>query len=221
MHPLRTGIILTLLLTSPCLWAQVEEMSNTEMTEAYIQDGAIVVKQRIQQPTKQQQKRQVKVTVGPGQPATSEAERVLEQEQQNTQQNQPFNREFSDNAPQQQFSQFEQNQANSSFITPNFQSNAALAQQVRAQNLVRNGLGLPNGTEITQDLMVQYLTSFSGQSSGPALGVTQGINNDGYYFSIPNPGGQFPSGVFPSGDNSLNLEVNNQQVIWNLLFPKE
>jgi len=220
MRILTTCIVLTLALVSPYLWAQVKEMSNTEMTEAYIQDGAIVVKQRIQQKA-EQEKHKVKVTVGPGQPAVSEAEQVLELEQQNTRQHQPFDREFSDNAPQQQFSQFENNQAISSFITPNFQSNAALAQQVRAQNLVRNGLGLPSDTQITQELMVQYLTGFSGQSSGPALGVTQGISNDGYYFSLPNPGGQLPSGVFPSGDNSMNVNVNNQQVIWNLLFPKE
>ncbi len=220
MRILRTCIVLTLALVSPYLWAQVEEMSNTEMTEAYIQDGAIVVKQRIQQKS-EKQKLKVKITVGPGQPAISEAEQVSELEQQNTHQNQPFNREFSDNAPQQQFNQLESNQATSSFITPNFQSNAAQAQQVRAQNLVRNGLGLPSDTQVTQELMVQYLSSFSGQSSGPALGVTQGITNDGYYFSLPNPGGQLPSGVFPSGDNSMNVDVTNQQVIWNLLFPKE
>jgi len=220
MRILRICIVLTFTLANPYLWAQVEEMSNTEMTEAYIQDGAIVVKQRIQQKS-EKQKPKVKITVGPGQPAISEAEQVSELEQQNTRQNQPFNREFSDNAPQQQFNQLESNQATSSFITPNFQSNAALAQQVRAQNLVRNGLGLPSDTQVTQELMVQYLTSFSGQSSGPALGVTQGITNDGYYFSLPNPGGQLPSGVFPSGDNSMNVDVNNQQVIWNLLFPKE
>jgi len=220
MRILRICIVLTFTLANPYLWAQVEEMSNTEMTEAYIQDGAIVVKQRIQQKS-EKQKPKVKITVGPGQPAISEAEQVSELEQQNTRQNQPFNREFSDNAPQQQFNQLESNQATSSFITPNFQSNAALAQQVRAQNLVRNGLGLPSDTQVTQELMVQYLTSFSGQSSGTALGVTQGITNDGYYFSLPNPGSQLPSGVFPSGDNSMNVDVNNQQVIWNLLFPKE
>ncbi len=213
MRILRTCIVLTLALVSPYLWAQVEEMSNTEMS-------AIVVKQRIQQKS-EKQKLKVQITVGPGQPAISEAEQVSELEQKNTHQNQPFNREFSDNAPQQQFNQLESNQATSSFITPNFQSNAAQAQQVRAQNLVRNGLGLPSDTQVTQELMVQYLTSFSGQSSGPALGVTQGITNDGYYFSLPNPGGQLPSGVFPSGDNSMNVDVNNQQVIWNLLFPKE
>jgi|GEM_PF-1695464 len=220
MRALTTYIVLTLVLASPYLWAQVEEMSNTEMTEAYIQDGALVVKQRIQQKL-EQPKRKVNVTIGPGQPAISEAEQVLELEQQNTRQHQSFDRDFSDNAPQQQFSQFENSQATSSFTTPNFQSNAALAQQVRAQNLVRNGLGLPTDTQITQELMVQYLTGFSGQSSGSALGVTQGINNDGYYFSLPNPGGQFPSGVFPSGDNSMNVNVTSQQVIWNLLFPKE
>ncbi len=221
MHTLPTWFTLVLVMASSCTWAQVEEMSNTEMTEAYIQDGALVVKQRIQPNSKKKQKIKVKVTVGPGQPAISEAEMALQQEQQTTQQNQQFNREFSDNAPQQQISQFEHNQASSSFSTPNFQSNAALAQQVRAQNLVRSGLGLSDGTEITQDLMVQYLTSFSGQSSGSVLGVTQSISNDGFHFSTPNPGGQLPSGVFPSGDNSMNVEVNNQQVIWNLLFPKE
>jgi hypothetical protein len=82
-------------------------------------------------------------------------------------------------------------------------------------------LGLPDETQITQELMVQYLTTFAGQSSGSALGVTQSISADGFHFNTPNLGGQIPSGVFPAGDNSMNIEVNNQQVIWNLLFPKQ
>ncbi len=217
---LRSCLILSLTIASFDLLAQVEEMSNTEMTEAYIKDGAIVVKQRIQTEPREK-KKTVNVTVGPGEPAQSEAEIVFEQDSQNIQQNQTNNREFSVNTPQQQLNQFEQGQAISSFITPNFQSDSALAQQVRAQNLVRSGLGLPDDTQVTQELMVQYLTTFAGQSSGSPLGVTQSISADGFHFSTPNLGGQIPSGVFPSGDNSMNVEVNNQQIIWSLLFPKQ
>ncbi len=221
MPILRSCLILSLTVISFDLLAQVEEMSNTEMTEAYIKDGAIVVKQRIQPKTHDKKKAAINVTVGPGKPARSEAEIVFEQDSQNNQQNQTNNHEFSVNTPQQQLNQFEQGQAISSFVTPNFQSDTALAQQVRAQNLVRSGLGLPDDTQVTQELMVQYLTTFAGQSSGSPLGVTQSISADGFHFSTPNLGGQIPSGVFPSGDNSMNVEINNQQVIWNLLFPKQ
>jgi len=213
--------MLTLTLFSLDLLAQVEELNNIEMTEAYIQDGAIVIKQRVHASTQEKKKKTVKITVGSGEPARSEAAIVFEQDAQNTQRNKTFNRQFSDNAPQQQFYHFKQEQASASFVAPNFQSNTALAQQVRAQNLVRSGLGLPDDTQITQALMVQYLTNFAGQSSGSPLGVNQSISADGFHFSTPNLGGQIPSGVFPSGDNSMNVEVNSQQVIWNLLFPKQ
>ncbi len=222
MNATRNSLIcMTLLLNSVFLWAQVEEMSNTEMTEAYIQDGAIIIKQRIKSTPVSKQSTRVKVNVGPGEPAISEAEQVLEQNQQNTHHSENFDRDFADQATTTQFKQFENNQTTNSFTAPNFQSNAALSQQLRAQDLVRTGLGLPEGTEITQNLMVQYLTSFSGQSSGSPLGVTQSISNDGFHFSTPNPGGQIQSGIYPSGDNSMNIEVNNQQLLWNLLFPKQ
>jgi thiol:disulfide interchange protein len=221
MFMLRYGLILALTLSSADLLAQVKEMNNTEMTEAYIQDGAIVIKQRINTNIQEKKKTTVNVTVGPGKPTRSEASLVFEQDSANTQQNQTFNREFSDNTPRQQLNQFEQGQASATFVAPNFQSSTALAQLVRAQNLVRSGLGLPDETQITQDLMVQYLTTFAGQSSGSPLGVTQSISADGFHFNTPNLDGQIPSGVFPSGDDSMNIEVNNQQVIWNLLFPKQ
>ncbi len=221
MPILRSCLVLTLSLTSFDLLAQVEKMSNTEMTEAYIKDGGIIVKQRIKATTPEKNKSSVKLTASPGEPAQSEAEVVFEQDHQNTQQNQTISREFTVNAPQQQLNQFEQSQAVASFTAPNFQSDIALAQQVRAQDFVRSGLGLSDDTQITTDLMVQYLTTFAGQSSGSPLGVTQSITAEGFHFSTPNTGGSIPSGVFPSGDNSMNVEVNNQQVIWSLLFPQQ
>ncbi len=222
MNAIQNSLICSILfLNSAYLWAQVEEMSNTEMTEAYIQDGAIIIKQNVKSAPIGKKNTSVKVNIGPGEPAISEAEQVLEQNQQNNHQSENVNRDFADQTATIQFNQFENNQTSNSFISPNFQSSAALSQQLRAQDLVRTGLGLPEGTEITQNLMVQYLTSFSGQSSGSPLGVTQSISNEGFHFSMPNPGGQIQSGVFPSGDNSMNVEVNNQQLIWNLIFPKE
>ena len=38
--------ILICALVSATSWAEVKELSNTEMTEAYIKDGAIVIKQK-------------------------------------------------------------------------------------------------------------------------------------------------------------------------------
>jgi len=68
-------------------------------------------------------------------------------------------------------------------------------------------------------MMVQYMQGFSGQTSGDVLGAHQAITNDGFQIIIPNPG-DINTGVFPSGDGSMNVETTNQQIIFNLLFPK-
>jgi hypothetical protein len=108
MFMLRSGLILTLTLFGVDLLAQVKEMNNTEMTEAYIHNGAIVIKQRVNANSQEKKKTNVNITVGPGKPAISEASPALKQDSANTQRNQTFNREFSNNTPQQQLNQFEQ-----------------------------------------------------------------------------------------------------------------
>jgi len=86
---MRFDLRLTLLLMGFCATtsAQVEELSNTEMTEAYIKDGAIVVKQRQKLQTKKTKPIKVNLTVGPGEPAITQAEQVQEQDNQNISQN--------------------------------------------------------------------------------------------------------------------------------------
>ncbi len=199
--------------------AEVEELSNTEMTEAYIQDGAIVVKQRIKQHARKPTPTKVNLTVGPGEPAISQSEQVLEQDRQNITQNLQLDKEISETANQQQLLQFELNQLTSGITPQEAQSSTAIAQQSHAQDLVRQGLNLTENTQITPDLMAQYLQTFTGTYVAPN-GSQQVITNQGYQFSTPNPNGQINNAIYPIG-NTMSVEVTDQQVIWNLLFPQK
>lgn len=199
--------------------AQVEELSNTEMTEAYIQDGAIVVKQRIKQHARKPTPVKVNLTVGPGEPAISESEQVLEQDRQNITQNLQLDKELSETANQQQQLQLELNQLTSGITQQEAQSTTAIAQQSHAQDLVRQGLNLTENAQITPDLMAQYLQTFTGTYVSPN-GSQQTITNQGYQFSTPNPNGQINNAIYPIG-NTMSVEVTDQQVIWNLLFPQK
>lgn len=205
------------LLISAMAYAQVEELSNTEMTEAYILDGSIMIKQKTAppQPEVHTSKR---ITLSPGKPAITEADSVRELDQQANQQI-IFDQNLTQRQGQQQLQQYEQSSRNQLLVAPQL-SPAAQAQQAYAQNLVREGLGLPSGTQITPELMGQYLSTFSGQTSGDPLQGQQTITNSGFQFIIPNPGGEIQSGIYSSGDGSINLESNNSQIIFNLLLPK-
>jgi hypothetical protein len=197
--------------------AQVQELSNTEMTEAYILDGSIIVKQKQIEP-KPDAKTNKRITLSPGKPAISEADTVRELDQQANQQT-IYEQNLLQQQGEQQLRQQEQANSNQLFISPQLNA-AAQAQQAYAQNLVREGLGLPSGTQITPELMGQYLSSFAGQTTGDPLQAQQAITNSGFQFIIPNAGGEIKSGVYSSGDGSINVESNNSQIIFNLLFPK-
>jgi hypothetical protein len=197
--------------------AEVEELSNTEMTEAYILDGSIMVKQKNTQAQPKPQPN-ARFTVSPGEPLVSEADTVRELDQQATQQTQ-YDQNLTQRQAEQQLLQLEQTNNTQVFIAPQLNA-AAQAQQAYAQNLVRDGLGLPAGTQITPEHMGQYLSTFAGQTSGDPLQGQQTITNSGFQFIIPNPGGQIQSGIYSSGDNSISVESNNAQIIFNLLFPK-
>ena len=218
---MRFNHCLTLLLVtlSSLALGQVEELSNTEMTEAYIEDGAIVVKQRIKQQPKKPTPIKVNLTVGPGEPAISQAEQVQEQDSQNIVQNDQIERELIESANQQQLQQLELSQINASVGVFELQSSTAIAQQTRTQEIVRQGLNLGNDTQITTDLMAQYLQTFTGTYIAPD-GSQQTITDLGYQFSTPNPNGQLGSAIYPIGD-TMSVEVTDQQVIWNLLFPQK
>ncbi|MGB3668380.1 MAG: hypothetical protein WA963_15605 [Bermanella sp.] len=197
--------------------AEVEELSNTEMTEAYILDGSIMVKQKNISP-KPALKPNAQYKVSAGQPVVSEVDTVRELDQQATQQTQ-FDQNSTQLQAQQQLRQLEQSNSTQVFIAPQLNP-AAQAQQAYAQNIVREGLGLPSDTQITPEHMGQYLSTFAGQTSGDPLQGQQTITNSGFQFIIPNTGGEIQSGIYSSGDNSINVESNNAQIIFNLLFPK-
>lgn len=198
--------------------AEVKEMSNTEMTEAFIQDGAIVIKQKAIAPTP---KKKLKYKVGPGEPITTEAESVSTANQHNAAQFTVLDNELNRDLSESQLRESQLNQTAAAVGISTYLSPAQQAQQQHAQDIVRAGLGLPAGSEITPEIMGQYLTTFSGQSYGDPLGAQQSVNANGFQITIPNPGGQYDAGVFPSGDNTMNVQTTDSQLIFNLIFPKE
>ena len=213
---------LTLALTTfalqPCL-AQIEELDNTQMTQAYIEDGTIVVKQKRVIPKPNSNKQRIKIAAGT--PAVSQAEQVFEQTQQDESQYKSLNQDLASRSSVDQLEQFNQQQITSQMSIPDATSFAAQTQQAYAHDLVRSGLGLDSSTAITTDLMVQYLSSFAGQTSGNPLGANQSITANGIQISIPNPGGQIQTGIYPSADGNHSAEVTNGQIIWNLIFPQQ
>lgn len=213
------GLALLIISFSSTVLGQVEELSNTEMTEAYIKDGAIVVKQRIKQQPKKPTPIKVNLTVGPGEPSVTQAEQVQEQDRQNISQNERIERELNDSSNQQQLQQFELDQISSSVTMQEMQNSTALAQQSRASEIVRLGLGLNNNDQVTTDHMAQYLQLFTGTHIAPN-GSQQVITDQGYQFSTPNLNGQLEAAIYPIGD-TMSVEVTDQQVIWNLLFPQK
>ncbi|MGR6873715.1 hypothetical protein ACU6U9_15700 [Pseudomonas sp. HK3] len=205
------------LLASISASAEVKELSNTEMTEAYILDGSIIIKQKNAK-TKPETTNKARIKLSAGKPAVTEADSVRELDQQATQQT-IYDQSLMQRQAEQQLQQLEQANNNQLFV-PSPLSPAAQAQQTYAQNLVRDGLGLPSGTQVTPELMGQYLSSFAGQTSGDPLRGQQTITNSGFQFIIPNLGGDIQSGIYSSGDGSINVESNNSQIIFNLLFPR-
>ena len=218
MHLQYTVLLTIFSLFSSISYAEVKELSNTEMTEAYIKDGAIVIKQKAVTPTP---KKKLNIKVGPGKAHTNEAEQVSSINQSNATQtaiiNTEFNRELANG-------QLRDNDLNLNLQNLNITApltTAQQAQQTYAQDIVRSGLGLPSDTSITPEMMGQYLATFSGQTYGDVLGAHQTVNANGVQFIIPTSGSQLETGVFPSGDNSMNINSTNQQLIFNLFFPKE
>ena len=217
MRQISLCLFSAVLFISAVASAEVQELSNTEMTEAYILDGSIIVKQKKVE-SKPEAKTSKRITLSPGTPAISEADTVRELDQQANQQT-IYEQNLLQRQGEQQLLQQEQANSNQLFISPQLNA-AAQAQQAYAQNLVREGLGLPSGTQITPELMGQYLSSFAGQTTGDPLQAQQAITNSGFQFIIPNAGGEIKSGGYSSGDGSINVESNNSQIIFNLLFPK-
>jgi hypothetical protein len=209
---------IALFLFNPLSYAEVEELSNTEMTEAYIKDGSIIFKQRNVAATP---KKTIKVTIKAGQPVTTEAEEVSITDQSNASQYTLINQELNRDQGNRQLNKIDFNVSSLGLQIPEFTSAAQQAQMQYAQDLVRSGMGLTSGAEVTPEIMGQYLATFSGQSYGDPLGAQQLVTPNGVQFSMPNLGGQLDSGLFPSGNNSMNAEVTNQLLLFNLFFPQE
>lgn len=216
----RYILVLSSLLFLQIVSAEVTELSNTEMTEAYIEDGAIVIKQRHAAPAPKP-KQKIRLKVGPGEPAVSEVETVAEFEEGRDSQSSLIQQEYVNRNSSQQIQNLDFDQSVSGLQAPEFQSTAQLQRDQYAHNAVRQGLGLPDDTTITPELLTQYMQTFSGQSSGDPLGGHQIITNNGLQIIIPNTNPQLENGTFPSGDNSMNVQTTNQQIIFNLLFPKD
>ncbi len=219
MHKQTIGFALPLIFLSNMVLAQVEELNNTEMTQAYIEDGAIVIKQRIRTNQKLKKKQEADFKLGAGEPAIGEEVQIKERSAQNNALNQQLQYEIIDSAPQRQLTQFEQQSATADVTLIPYQSNTVLTEQARVDNIVRDGLGLADSIPITQDLMVQYITSFSGESSNNLSGPQQIVTDYGLQISAPNPDGRLEPGIFFTGDNSMSAEINQQQIIWKLLLP--
>lgn len=211
------ALALTALTLQPCL-AQIEELDNTQMTQAYIEDGTIVVKQKQVTPKPTANKKRIKL--GAGTPAVSQADQVRELTQQDESQYKSLDQDLANRSSVDQLEQFNQRQITSQMSIPDATSFAAQTQQAYAHDLVRTGLGLDSSTTVTTDLMVQYLSTFAGQTSGNPLGAQQSITANGIQISIPNPGGQIQTGIHPSADGNHSAEVTNGQIIWNLIFPQ-
>lgn len=206
------------LLATSISWAQVEELNNTEMTEAYIEDGTIVVKQKsLNQQT--DQKKTLNYKIGKIGPIDSEQENVLETQKQTASTLNLLQQDTNQKHTEQQLQGFDQSQTIRNIDIAPILSPVAQSQQDAAYAIVRNGLNLPSDAAITPDLLSQYLSGFTGQSTGNPLSAQQTITNTGIQFVIPN-NQQLNPGSHTSGDGNLNTQVNDQQLLFNIIFPK-
>lgn len=212
------GYFVIAMMATGYAWSQVEELSNTEMTEAYIQDGTIVVKQKIvkSEPIKTNKKQ---YKVGKIEPMQGEHEQVLVTEQQSISTLELIQQDSNQRQTELQLQDLDHSQTIRQVAIPAMLSTVAQSQQDQAYAIVRNGLNLPDNTAITPDLLGQYLAGFSGQSTGNPLTAQQTINSTGIQFIIPN-NQQINPGSFTSGDGNLNTQINDQQLLFNILYPK-
>lgn len=206
------------LIGSSVTHAEVQELSNTEMTEAYIEDGGIIVKQKAK--TRVEPKQKVRLNVRPGEPHIADEQVVQEREDTYQNTSETLLLEMQRDTTRQQLEQNQLSQYNNSVFIPDLQSEAAVAQRAHAEDIVRNAMGLSADTQVTDIMMAQYLSTFNGQSSGTIQTFQHNATDTGFQFIIPNPGAINP-GLHTSGDGSMNVEVTNQQIIWNFIYPRE
>jgi len=203
-------------------YAEVQELSNTEMTEAYIEDGGIVVKQKAKAKVEAKQSKgpKLRLNVRPGDPHISDAEVARDREDAYQNTSDALLVEMQRDTTQKQLEQNQLSQQNNLVVIPTMQSDAAIEQRAHAEDIVRNAMGLSADTQVTDVMMAQYLSTFNGQSSGTIQTFQHNATDTGFQFIIPNPG-NLNTGIHNSGDGSMNVEVTNQQIIWNFVYPTE
>lgn len=215
------GLAISALVLSPA-HSEVQELSNSEMTEAYIEDGGIVVKQKAKAQVKVQKSAgpKVKVNIRPGEPHISEAEVAQQKEQTYQGESNALLLEMQRDTTTRQLQQNQLSEQNALVVIPEAQSEAALAQRAHAEDIVRNAMNLSSDTQVTNAMMAQYLGTFNGQSSGSINTFQHNATDTGFQFVIPNTGNLTP-GTHNTGDGSMNVQVTNQQIIWNFVYPEQ
>jgi hypothetical protein len=185
---------IALVLYQPFSHAEVQALSNTEMTAAYVKDGSIIFKQKNIVPSP---KKTLKITVKAGKPVTTEAQQVAIADQSHSSQYTLINQALNRDQGNSQLNSIDFFQSSLGLQIPDATSAAQQAQMQYAQDLARYGLGLPAGTEITPVIMGQYLATFNGEIYNGPSGAQQIVTPDGLQFSIPNPNGQLNLGYSP------------------------
>ncbi|MCP5325634.1 MAG: hypothetical protein H7A09_04795 [Oceanospirillaceae bacterium] len=211
-------LIITTCLAAPLCMA-AEEMTSTEMTEAYIQDGAIVIKQRPAQRNPQQTSNK-NMKVSPGQPLVSG--KTLEESQLRSDQTTANSIEYElgrEIAFQQLESQRRDSISQGSDIE-GYASAAQLERQEYVDNIIRSQLNLSSDTQVTQKHLQQYLnqSDLLGINGNPA-GLQQGNTGQSFQFIMPNPG--YTPGQHGSSNDSVSLQVTNDKIIWQFNYPQQ
>lgn len=211
------------LIIASCLTANLayaaEEMSSTEMTEAYIQDGGIIIKQKPVQRTQAKQDTK-SVKVGPGEPVVSS--KTLEESQLRSDQTTANSIEYElgrETAFQQLESQRRDTISQGSEIE-GYASAAQLDRQEYADNIIRNQLNLSSDTQVTQAHLQQFLnqSDLLGINGDPA-GLQQGNTGQSFQFVMPNPG--YTPGQHGNSNDAVSLQVTNDKIIWQFNYPQQ
>lgn len=196
-----------------------EEMSSTEMTEAYIEDGAIIIKQKqVSRPSNNKAGKPVKIT--PGEAVVSA--KTLEESQLRSDQTTANSIEYElgrETAFQQLESQRRDTISQGSEIE-GYASAAQLERQAYADSIIRDQLNLSDDTQITQAHLQQFLNQpeLLGINGDPA-GLQQGNTGQSFQFIMPNPG--YTPGQHGGSSDSVSLQVTNDKIIWQFNYPQQ
>lgn len=212
-----------LVLLSSCLTINIgyaaEEMSSTEMTEAYIEDGGIIIKQKpVSRPADTKAGKPLKVS--PGEAVVSG--KTLEESQLRSDQTTANSIEYElgrETAFQQLESQRRDTISQGSEIE-GYASASQLERQAYADSIIRDQLNLSSDTQVTQEHLQQFLnqSNLIGINGDPS-GLQQGNTGQSFQFIMPNPG--YTPGQHGSDTDSVSLQVTNDKIIWQFNYPQQ